>query len=73
MDNKTLTQMLKLAVNPNATVAQLSAACDYIMADIAESNRQRAINPPPPMPTDEERLTEARRRASANLAKLRRR
>lgn len=73
MDNRALNRLLKLAVNPNATTAQLEAACDFIIEDIKASNQRATINPLPPLPTPEERLTDARRRASANLAKLRRR
>lgn len=70
MDNKTLRNMLKLAVNPHATVGQLQAGIDFIIADIEASNARMAANPPPPPPSREERLAQLRRAANANLSRL---
>lgn len=66
-------KLLALAVDPNATMDQLLGGIKLLEQSIDEDNRRRAAMPPQPVLTQEERLTEARRRANANLARLRRR
>lgn len=72
MDMKMMRSMLKLVNNPNATEAQLNAALKWLQDDLDAQAERNRLNPPPPLPTQEERLADARRRANANLAKRRR-
>lgn len=66
-------QLLKLATDPNATMDQLLGGIKLLEQSIDAENARRAAMPPQPVLTQEERLIEARRRANANLARLRRR
>lgn len=70
--NKITKQLLKLAVNPNATVDQLWAGIELMDRMAAEDARIRAAQPPKPVISEEERLRNLRRAANANLAKRRR-
>jgi hypothetical protein len=72
--DKMTRKLLNLAVDPRATTAQLEAGIDYIMQSIEAENARRAANPPSPqpVPSDEERMADLRRRANANLARKRR-
>lgn len=71
MDAKLTRKMLKLAMNRNATVDQLMAGIALMDAAVEADNARRAAMPPAPVLTKEEQLAESRRRANANLQRLR--
>lgn len=63
--------LLKLAVNPHATVDQLMAGIELMDRRAEEDLARRAAMPPQPVKTPEERAAELRRSANQNLARLR--
>lgn len=64
-------KLLALAVDPNATMDQLLGGIKLLEQSIDADNRRRAAMPPQPVLTKEEQLAESRRRANANLQRLR--
>lgn len=64
-----INKMLKLVNDPRATTQQLNTAMNMLTAQMAADAEAARLNPPPPMPTPEERLLASRRAAQANLAK----
>ena len=71
-------QLLKLATDPNSTMEQLMGGIQLLERSIDAENKlnrqrdaERAKLPPVPVLTPAEKLAESRRRANANLARLR--
>lgn len=63
-------QLLKLAVDPNATMDQLLDGIKLLEQSIDADNRRRAAMPPQPVLTAEERAIAQRRAINANLQRL---
>lgn len=63
-------QLLKLAVDPHATMDQLLGGIKLLEQSIDDENRRRAAMPPAPVITPEERATAQRRAINANLMRL---
>lgn len=71
MDAKLTRKMLKLAMNPNATIDQLMAGIALMDADVKADNARRAAMPPVPVLSKEEQELAQRRRINENLKRLR--